>query len=182
MRLIAGAMAGLHLGYFTLGGGPVAGQSLDADEYEVKTAFVYNFAKFTVWPAAVFATPQSPVVLCMLAGTFFGPALAALQDKPVGQRRLLLREVALQDAGACHLLLVGRLLRDRLSDVARAMRGRPTLTIGDAAGFAGQGCAIGLVVVDGRVRFEVNLAVLDGTGIALSSQLLRLARLVENAP
>ena len=32
----------------------------EAEEYQVKAAFLYNFAKFVEWPAQAFKSPQDP--------------------------------------------------------------------------------------------------------------------------
>lgn len=181
LGVAAGVLAGLASAA-GLPGGPAAAQSPDAGEFEIKAAFVYNFAKFATWPPTAFAGPQAPLTLCRLGDVPFGDALSALQGKPVGDRRLQVRDVALRDAGDCHLLVVGRPLASRVGDVARTLKGHPVLTIGDTDDFARHGGAIGLTLDNSRVRFEVNPRALDGTGITLSSQLLRLARIVEDAP
>ena len=36
------------------------------DEYHVKAAFVFNFAKFIQWPAEAFKTPSDPLVICVV--------------------------------------------------------------------------------------------------------------------
>ena len=35
-------------------------------EYEVKAAFLYNFAKFVEWPDTAFAGPDAPIVFCIV--------------------------------------------------------------------------------------------------------------------
>lgn len=190
LRLVAGVVAGVvaggMAGGMAMGGGTAAAQpaarSADADESAVKAAFVYNFAKFATWPATAFAGPQAPLVLCMVGDIPFKAALVALDGKPVGERRLVARAESPDRAGDCHLLVVGAPPVHRFADLAAALKGRPVLTVGDADGFARRGGAIGLVLEDSRIRFEVNPRALDGTGVTLSSQLLRLARIVESAP
>ena len=41
----------------------VRGQSLS--EYQVKAAFLYNFAKFVEWPPDLLNDPRGPLVLCV---------------------------------------------------------------------------------------------------------------------
>ena len=38
-------------------------------EYQVKAAFLFNFAKFVEWPADAFEGPQDPVAICVLGRT-----------------------------------------------------------------------------------------------------------------
>jgi hypothetical protein len=49
------------------------------------------------------------------------------------------------------------------------------LTVGDERGFVDEGGMIALRVVDGRVRFDVNVTAARRAGLRLSSQLLQLA-------
>ncbi|MGQ9369204.1 YfiR family protein [Azospirillum sp. ST 5-10] len=179
LRTVAWSTMGAMLGLVP---GTAAAEVDGAAEYEVKAAFVYNFAKFATWPPGAFAGPDAPLVLCVSGGNPFGPVLATLEGKPVGERRLAVREATLAEAGACHILFVARPAVERFADVVPTLRGRPVLTIGDSDDFVRHGGAINLVLDDGRVRFEVNLAALEGSSITLSSQVLRLARIVERAP
>lgn len=174
MAVLGAALAG--------GAGHAHAETGGVEEYEVKAAFIYNFAKFATWPPGAFAGPQAALVLCVTGGNPFGPALAALAGKPVGGRSLAVREVDAGEAGTCHLLFVARPAAERWETIAPAVRGRPVLTIGDSDGFARQGGAINLFLADGRVRFSVNLKALERSGVTLSSQVLRLARIVEDAP
>ena len=59
------------------------------------------------------------------------------------------------------------------------MKGAPVLTVGDGDGFARGGGMIGLFVEDGRMRFAINPNAAQRAGLRLSSQLLKLARIVK---
>jgi len=48
-------------------GDNIAGQ---IDEYQVKAAFLFNFAKFVEWPAKSFSKPSDPIVICILGESF----------------------------------------------------------------------------------------------------------------
>ncbi len=64
---------------------PARGQSVETSGYKVKTAFLFNFAKFIEWPASSFATPQSPFAICVLGQDPFGSILTdTLQGKMIG--------------------------------------------------------------------------------------------------
>lgn len=59
-----------------------------------------------------------------------------------------------------------------------ALERAQVLVVSDAKNFARYG-AIGLITLDRRVRFEVNLAALQRSQITLSSRVLQLAAIVE---
>ncbi len=41
-------------------------QTLAPREYQIKAAFLYNFAKFIEWPPAAFPSPNAAINLCVL--------------------------------------------------------------------------------------------------------------------
>src|ERR1700674_3063378 len=53
----------------------VWGQSSGTTGYEVKAAFLFNFAKFIDWPPGSFASPQSAFTICVLGRDPFGNIL-----------------------------------------------------------------------------------------------------------
>ena len=63
-------------------------------EYLVKAAFLYNFAKFTVWPATAFANRETPLRLCLLGKDPFQGALDSLAGKTVRKRKLEIHRLA----------------------------------------------------------------------------------------
>jgi hypothetical protein len=176
------------LAMFLLAGGRVAlaaspapqAPSSAALEYEVKSAFLYNFAKFTEWPPLAPARTRPTFDLCVLGEDPFGDALdRVVKGLQVGGRPVAIRRIAQANkAGACAMVFVSSSESSRLQDDFASLRGFPVLTVGESAGFASVGGMIGLLVEDARVRFEINQEAVTAAGLKLSSQLLRLARLV----
>lgn len=153
-------------------------------EYEVKAAFLYNFAKFVEWPSTAFATADAPLVFCIQGRDPFGGRLErVVNDRTANARRI---EVRKQLAGApvdgCHLVFVPeseeRSVARLLQPVELAQEA-PVLTVGESGRFAEAGGMIRLLVEEGRVRFDINAGVAERAGLRLSSQLLKLARHVE---
>jgi len=63
-------------------------QASPPSEYQVKAAFLFNFAKFVDWPPASFASPQAPFSICLLGKDPFGPAIDdSWQGKSIGDHR-----------------------------------------------------------------------------------------------
>jgi len=67
----------------------------------------------------------------------------------------------------------------RIPELLRVVKGSPVLTVGDVDGFAEAGGMIGLINADNRVQFEINNEAAQRANLKISSQLLRLARLVK---
>lgn len=108
--------------------------------------------------------------------------MAALDSKsPVHGKGVEVRAVSRpEDAAACHILVVAG--RDGMAPWARSVRTAPVLTVGDGEGFAAGGGIIGLYAEGDKLHFEVNQEAAQRAGVKLSSQLLKLARLVKDAP
>jgi len=78
------------------------------DEYHVKAAFLFNFAKFVEWPTETFKTPADPIVICVLGQNPFGNAIEeTISGKSVGGRTLSVREISgTQHPWSCQILFV----------------------------------------------------------------------------
>ena len=148
------------------------------NEYEVKAAFLYNFAKFTDWPAA--QTPAEELfAICILGDDPFGPALDLLKGKPVAGKPVDVRRLSEpKDLGRCRMVFVGRPYANNIGSLAENLRGQPVLTIGDNPGFVRSGGMIGFVLTDDRIRFEISPDRIAPTGLTISSQLLKLAIII----
>lgn len=173
------AVAALGLALLGAGAAPAGPRDADRAEAEIKAAFVYNFAKFVQWPEAAFAQSQSPIVLCLMGDDASGAAFASVDHKLAQGREVQLRrQVRLDEARACHILYIADSERARLAPALLAVAGASVLTIGDVDRFAESGGIIGLYRQDNRIQFAVNLDRARGASLQISSQLLKLARIV----
>ena len=141
---------------------------------QARAAIIYNFTRFSSWDAGRFATPSSPVVLCVEPGHALSGHLAALEGRPVGDRTLRVRRTAVFDEG-CHAAVLGPASSSAANLASLARDG--VLTIGDTPGFIAHG-AIGMITVGRQIRFEINNRNARVAGVVLSSRLLRLAVVV----
>lgn len=148
-------------------------------EYQVKAAFLYNFAKFVDWPGEA-AGADGPLVITVFGSDPFGPVLEqTVQGKTVGDRPLVVRRTTrLQDLRPCHVLFISPSEKIRLPEVLRAVGGERVLTVSDMEEFLHLGGIVKFVMEDNRVRFEVNARVARESGVRISSKLLKLARVV----
>ncbi len=81
----------------------------------------------------------------------------------------------------CQILFVSPSEDKRLAQILRRLRGASVLTVGETRDFAVRGGVIGLLVSEGRVRFEINVAAAERASLRVSSKLLRLGRIVREA-
>ena len=148
-------------------------------EYQLKAAFLYNFAIFTDWPP----TAAAHMTVCVLGRDPFGAALDALNGKIVQNKTLATRRIATaEEARDCRVLFIGAESGIDLGSTLAALKGRPVLTVAEDRGAMHQGAMIGLVSDGERIAFDINTAAARDGGLVLSSKLLRLARRLYPAP
>lgn len=145
-------------------------------EYQLKAAFLLNFARYIEWPAQ--RLPASmPISICVLGRDPFADALTSLDGRRAQGHDVRARTVnAIDRAADCHVLFVSESEERRLVSILYATSGKSILTVSDIEGFADAGGAIGFVIEDERVRFDINYGTLQRDGLKASAQLLRLGR------
>lgn len=157
----------------------VAGAN-EFDEYAVKAAYLYNFAKYVEWPPGTFASADAPLLICIAGDDPFGDALAALSGKMIENHPVKVRPLAVTtDLNPCHIVFVSRAEQGRLKTLLAKLARQPILTVSDISDFAQAGGMIGLIEADQRIRFSINLNATRQADLKLSSQLLKLATIVE---
>jgi hypothetical protein len=146
-------------------------------ESQAKASALLNFARYVEWPERVFASRESPFVFCLAGRDSLSGAVAGLEGRTLQGRVTQVRRVlGVEDLRSCHLLFIGEAEERRLTPMLRAIANEPVLSVGDLAGFADAGGAIGIVLEEGRIRFDINRLALDQAQLRASSNLLRLAR------
>jgi hypothetical protein len=151
-----------------------------ASEYQVKAAFLYNFAKFIEWPPSTFPDASMPFRICIFGRDPFGQELRDIvNEKTVNGRKLEIDyTVDVQLAKACHILFIASSEKARLKQILESLQGSVALTVGDTEGFAEQGGMINFVLDHDRVQFKVNRSAAELAGLRISSKLLTVAKLV----
>jgi hypothetical protein len=148
-------------------------------EYDLKAAFVYNFALFTNWPPGTSFEGNS-LNLCFHPSSPLRDAFAGLTGKLVNGRKIVLRQpVTTDEFAACHVLFTGSVDRDRWPQVRQALAGAAVLTVSDDEEIGHAGSIVTLVMEGQRVVFDIDLQAARPTRLVLSSKLLRLARKVQ---
>jgi hypothetical protein len=152
------------------------------DEYQVKAAFVYNFAKFVEWPAGAFKNPGDPIVICVLGRSPFGQSLdQAIQGKQIDGRNLVIREVAeVRECAGCQLLFIAASAKKHLPAVLEFLKTGSVLTVGETANFATAGGIVNFKLDAGKVGLEINVRAAERARLRISAKLLSLARIVKD--
>jgi hypothetical protein len=148
-----------------------------SSEYQVKAAFLFNFAKFIDWPARKFTQPDSPLIIGIVGSDPFGELLEEqVQDQPIHDRTVIVRHIqSMEELRKCHILFVCRSEEGRLGPILSEVRGDNVLTVGETDNFISRGGMINFVMVGGSVRFQINVSAARHADLKISSKLANLA-------
>lgn len=152
-------------------------QNSQPSKYQVEAAFIYNFARFVDWPTQAFTDASSPMVIGVLGKNRFGSDLAqTINGKVIRGHPLQFKECAsLAEATHCHVLFISDSEKSRLSKIISALAGASILTVSETDNFIAEGGMINLLIIDQKVRFEINNSAAKTAGLTISSKLLSLA-------
>jgi hypothetical protein len=155
-------------------------QTRPTSEYQLKAAFLYEFGRFVEWPWFA-ESGKSQFSICVLGVDPFGAWLDdAVRSKTVEGLTVAARRIlGTKDVEGCHVLFISSSEDNRLVEILGSMEGRGVLTVGEGMPFVRRGGMISFTIEDNRVRFAINKRAAEEAGLKLSSQLLRLATMVE---
>jgi hypothetical protein len=146
-------------------------------EYQIKAAFLYNFAKFVEWPPSAFADAQSPIVIGVLGKNVFDSNLEKIiHGKTVNNRPFLFKEFHTAiEATKCHILFISASEKEKLPKILASLQGTSVLTVSETDQFIASGGMINFVIEDQKIHFQINDAAAKKAGLKISSKLLSLA-------
>jgi hypothetical protein len=143
-------------------------------EQSIKAAFLFNFAIFVTWPQP--GTANQPFVVCVIGDTGIVTELSrASRSKTVRGREFVVREQNQgDDPDACQILFITESADRYAPAVLRRIHG-PVLTIGETPFFLREGGMMRFVIVDERVKFQIDAGAAERAGLRIGSQLLSVA-------
>jgi hypothetical protein len=160
---------------------PVLLHAQAKDESAVKAAFVFNLTKYVEWPAS--ASSQE-IVIGFIGDGAMGPVLKqVLSGKAAGSRTVrVVVEPSKDELLHCNIVYVSYSAPPKIRALLDRIANRNVLTVGDSASFTQSGGAVGLVTARDHVQIQINPAAVEAAQLKISSRLLSLATLVNQAP
>ena len=157
----------------------VSGEA-QTNERSVMAAYIYRLITYVEWPVSAFPSPEAPIVIGVVNADDIAAELEqVVQGRAAQGRRLQVRRVAPGEASTgINVLFIGE-GAPRILQAAKTLAERSVLTITGVERGMDHGSVINFVNIDGRVRFEVNVAAAEKSGLRLSSRLLTVATRVK---
>ncbi|PKL43520.1 MAG: hypothetical protein CVV42_20130 [Candidatus Riflebacteria bacterium HGW-Riflebacteria-2] len=145
-------------------------------EYQVKAEMLFRIAEFVNWPAEAFSDPDQPFVIAIAGRDPFNSYLITRADAAkIHDRRVAVVQYDAKKHNEYHLIFIEKGEQKHLEDLLAEINGHPVLTVGDTGEFTQHGTHIGFQVIDGRMRFNINLGTAEKCRLQIPAALLRLA-------
>lgn len=159
---------------------PPPAQEKPADPYLVKAAALYKIAGYVKWAEPLFRAKDAPLTVAVFGSDPFGPLLdTALRGKKIGTHPLEIARIpALENWRECRVLFVPEGEEAALEKLGEQCKGRSVLLLGDSLAAAEHGAGIALYIEKSKLRIAVNIDALRAAGVEVSSELLKLAKVI----
>jgi hypothetical protein len=176
-------LAGFCLALFVLmcvGGTNLPAQTA-SKEYQVKAAFLYNFAQFIEWPSTALTNADTPFCIGVLGDDPFGTALEeTVQGETINGHKIIVEKAhRVKDLKNCQMIFICKSEKGQLREIMSELDSSAVLTVSEIDGFAASGGVINFYLDGSKVRFEINPATAQHDGLKVSSQLLSLGKIIQ---
>ena len=152
----------------------VVAYAQERPDYEIHASMVYNFIKYTQWPNE--GEGGEFVVGVIGEDDVFNTLKLWYDGKPKGSKKYVIKKLASgEEAGACQVVYLGKSKNREFEKIKSSTTGKSVLTVTDGNGLGQKGSCINFKVMDGKLKFELNQAVVTGANLKVAGQLSSMA-------
>ena len=158
-----------------------AGADSDYSEADLKAAYLFNFARYIEWPDRVFEDDKAQITVCVFSSESFYKVI----KKTIGNRSLDGRMVgarnsqSLEELGNCNIIFIGKEHISQHEELIAAAADQSIFTVSDAEDFAERGGCSNFFQAGKKIHFSINVVAVKRSKLKVSSQLLRIAQIVD---
>lgn len=148
-------------------------------ETTIKAVMIRKFVEFIKWPEQVSPQKDMQVRVCVYGDSAMAQMNAVFDKKSATSSiKYVLSGISQLSAaaGTCHVVFISG--SSDVSGALAALADKPVLTVSDAPGFAEKGGMIGFLLIDGKVRYNINNKAFGNAHIKVDAQLLEIANKV----
>ncbi len=145
--------------------------------HEIHAAMLYNFIKYVQWPNE--GEAGDFIVGVIGDENVFNTLKTWYDGKPKGSKKYVIRKLgSAGEATGCQVVYIGKAKNREFDVIKSSITGKSILTITDGNGMGLKGSCINFKVIDGKLKFELNQAMVTGSNLKVSSQLSSIAILI----
>jgi hypothetical protein len=145
--------------------------------HEIHAAMLFNFIKYVQWPNE--GEAGEFVVGVIGDENVFNTLKQWYDGKAKGSKKYVIKKLTSADeATNCQVVYVGKAKNRDFDVIKTSVTGKSVLTITDGNGMGQKGSCINFKVIDGKLKFELNQAMVTGSNLKVSTQLSSMAILI----
>lgn len=149
----------------------------ETEEYSVKAVFIYNFTKFIDWTS--YNSGDEFIIGIIDSSPIYSPLNELAKTKTVNDKKIVVKQFnKVEDISFCHILFIPQNTAISLDEILKKAASNGVLIISEKQEYCKKGTAINFVIIDNKLKFEANVAAIKSAGLTASSQLLKLAIIV----
>ena len=153
-------------------------EQTEAQEYDLKAAYIYNITKFIYWDSYI---PGPEFIIGIIdSSPILEPLEKIAKTKTVMNKKIIIKQFTkLEEIDNCTILFIPKNTAVSLKEILAITKSKKILTISEKEGYGKKGSAINFVTIDDKLKFEVNTKTLENSGLKASAQFLKLAVIIE---
>ncbi len=145
--------------------------------HEIHAAMLFNFIKYVQWPNE--GEGGDFVVGVLGDENVFNTLKQWYDGKAKGSKKYVIRNLSsAAEANSCQVVYVGKSKNRDFDNIKSSIDGKSVLTITDGNGMGQKGSCINFKVIEGKLKFELNQAMVSGSNLKVSTQLSSMAILI----
>jgi hypothetical protein len=157
----------------------ISASAQQATDYKVHANIIYRFTKYIEWPEDKQA---GDFVIGIVGDSPLYEELGALTaNKLVGNQKIIIKKFSTGAASyTCQVLFISQEESRSLKRIAPLTADQPVLLVTEENGLAKKGSCINFIIVDDRLKLEINKNNVLSRNLNIASELLKLATIVAN--
>jgi len=143
--------------------------------YKIHSLFVYKFTQYIEWPSK-----SVEFVIGIVGNSPIQEELEALAAiKKVDTRSIVIKKISpTADLSGCNMVFIAQNQSSHLPAISGKLQGKPILIISETNDGATKGAGINFIIVDDKMKFELNKGSVEKKGLKVSGDLAKLAVMV----
>ncbi len=141
---------------------------------KMQAMFIYNFSRLVKWPPE---TSKGDFIIGILGNS---PMVNTLKEytasKRVGQQLITVKQFnSPKDISSCHILFVTENKSSSMQDIINSINDMNSLVVSEKAGLINAGAAIDFLIVDNKLKFQINIDNAQKRDLVISKALQDMA-------
>jgi len=157
-----------------MGGNPLLAQeNAGGKDYALKADFLYRFVDYVYWKN--FSKKQTFKIAVLETSPITSSLLVISKNQKIEVKEYK----NLNELGFCNILFVPDNCSVPIETIISRFSGKPVLIVTEQKGYGKKGAHMNFVLIENKLKFEVNLKAINKSGIGISSFLLQHAIIVQ---